>query len=87
MVPKKFLKKTLHRFETKKKIFVFHLVPTNTLKTSWVFPEDSVILPGEDNQILLRQVKVVYHQSLRIRVTIDVATKEKADSLLANLSV
>lgn len=68
---------------TSSAILVSHLVPTNRAKNSWVFPEDSRLLPVESDQILLRNVQVSYHQSLRIRLTIDQDTVEKANEELA----
>ena len=47
------------------KIVVSHMVPTNQGNTCWVFPEESVTLPVENNQVLLRGV-VHYHQFMCI---------------------
>ena len=63
-------------------IFVSHLMSTNTAKTSWVFPENAIIFPAENNQIIMRKVKVVYHQSVRIRVSLSKETVLEASRLL-----
>ena len=48
------------------KIMVSHLVPTNQENTCWVFPEEAVTLPVENNQVLLRRVTAHYNQSMCI---------------------
>ena len=59
-------------------IVVSHMVPTNQEKTCWVFPEEAVTLPVENDQVLLRRVTVHYHQSMRIRVSLTKETVTEA---------
>ena len=72
----------IQKYESPQKVFVSHLVSTNTAKTSWVFPENAIIFPAESNQIIMRSVQVVYHQSVRIRVSLNLETVSEANSLL-----
>ena len=72
----------IHEYESHQKIVVSHLVPTYNTKTSWIFPEEALVLPAERNQILMFKVKVTYHQSPQIRVSLDQETVKHADSLL-----
>ena len=46
-------------------------------KSLWVFPE-AVVLPVDEEQILLSRVTVKYYQCLRIHVTLDVDLVSKA---------
>ena len=64
-------------------IILSHLVATNRDKSSWVFPKESIILPVEEEQILMASVAVKYHQSVRIRVSLDENLVNKASQELA----
>ena len=67
---------------TNEKIYISHLIPTNKNKSLWVFPEEAIVHPVEKEQSLLRRVKAIYHQSLRIRVSLDSGTVKEADDAL-----
>ena len=47
----------VNQYKSVEKILISHLITTNYLKTSWVFPEDSIDLPAERNKIILKMFK------------------------------
>jgi len=65
---------------------VSHLVSTNKSKNCWVFPEEARVLAVASDQILLKNVQVSYHQSIRIKLTINEDTVLKANEELAKLA-
>ena len=47
----------VNQYKSVEKILISHLITTKYLKTSWVFPEDSIDLPAEHNKIILTMLK------------------------------
>ena len=50
----------------------------------WVSPEEAVVLPVDEDQIVLSRVTVTYYQCLRFRVILDSDLVSKANSALVN---